>query len=404
MSCLYSLIQFNTCIRLLAFLVIVLATYSHSDAQVEFGAMKTVAPGIHVLYLDTTSIKKLVTKATIVEFEDCTVLIEAPVVWEGGGGRKMRELNKECTDLIEKINSQFPSKPLRYFLSSHWHPHSLAALQAFAEHNITVVTTPDNLRVFSERVDSSIVTRLREHICVVEGDSLLIADKSQPIIAYKILKSEYPAVPTDEYLTFMLPRQNLYFCSCLYQRMKNARVRSKELIAERLEDLHRFMLHKGIQPKFMLNFDVFNDDSLAHIVPDTMNYILAHGQSSSEIIQNFCSLTPFYIALNSDSLRDEILRNQVPFSYIITAVYRCIDKHELDLALALAQLYGMLNPSDPNAWDTLGECYYLLGKTNAAKYYESQSKRIDKNFTQAGEVSWKKSLEKYKLQWEKLKK
>ncbi|MBS1690261.1 MAG: hypothetical protein JSS96_16140, partial [Bacteroidetes bacterium] len=105
------------------------------------------------------------------------------------------------------------------------------------------------------------------------------------------------------------------------------------------------------------------------------------------------------LTVKSDSIINYILSNGIPGSILNGAVYAAMKKNELKHALALARLQALMTPANPNSWDTYGEVYYFLGETKLAKRYETQSKRIDKDFKQGGEETWKRDLEDFKKQW-----
>jgi len=80
-------------------------------------------------------------------------------------------------------------------------------------------------------------------------------------------------------------------------------------------------------------------------------------------------------------------------------VYSLLRKKELQKALSFARLQTLLNPADPNSWDTFGEVYYFMGETELAEYYEKQSKKIDPEYTTGGMEVWKKDLEDHQKIW-----
>ena len=105
------------------------------------------------------------------------------------------------------------------------------------------------------------------------------------------------------------------------------------------------------------------------------------------------------LSTQTDSILKYLMAEHMPYSIINMAVYATLQHKELRKALALARLQALANPADPNVWDTYGEVYYFLGENKLAKKYELQSKRIDKAFTEGGELTWNKELGEFKKKW-----
>ena len=82
-----------------------------------------------------------------------------------------------------------------------------------------------------------------------------------------------------------------------------------------------------------------------------------------------------------------------------TLVYRELGARNLEMAVELAVLQALMNPSSANPWDTLGEAYYFLGEVEIAREYERHSREIDPDFTAAGEAVWAEDLAEYQKRW-----
>src|SRR5436190_5496652 len=93
-----------------------------------------IAPGVWSFDMDDIDSRTL-----IVEFADHLAVIEA-AVGSANGER-----------IVDAARRQWPSKPIRYALFSHYHPHYTGGLRALIAEDATVITTPGN-EAFVRRV------------------------------------------------------------------------------------------------------------------------------------------------------------------------------------------------------------------------------------------------------------
>jgi len=385
---------------LLFFLISVCAISAFSQTKIT--SIKKVADGLYIMYYDTTAEKHIVTKSTIVEFSDHIVLIEMPISNDGAGTVHLKDHTEGGETVLAKLKEAFPTKPLTYVLSSHWHPHSISSIVPFISKGITVVTTRKNFKRLSEFVDSATYKKYQQYITFVDQDSLILKDNFNSIIAYKFDKEDYPNVPTEDFLYFQLPKYNYLHTSCMYQRLQGRLVKGKEMISSRVEDLAKFIRAKHITPRYVITTDTYWDDPIGMASGDSLEMVLDKGIGMSTLEQELLTLSMDDLTLRTDSVIKSLMANAIPYSILNRAVYTSLARKDLKKALALARVQALLIPSDPNSWDTYGEVYYFLGEMELAKKYEAQCRRIDKSFTVGGEQTWKKDLEEYKAKWAKL--
>jgi hypothetical protein len=70
------------------------------------------------------------------------------------------------------------------------------------------------------------------------------------------------------------------------------------------------------------------------------------------------------LRLNRDSIVTSATFKGIPAGIFNFAVFRCLSEKEFDKALQFAWIQVQMNPSDANAWYTLGEVYYFMGRKN----------------------------------------
>ncbi len=368
-------------------------------SQTKIKALKKINEGLYLMYFDSTQEKNTITKTTIVEFSDFLVLLEVPLSNKGGGATNLKDHTEGAEKILAVLKENFPNKPLKYVISSHWHPHSISSVIPFISRGITVVTTRNNFIKLSEFVDSVSYKNYGKYITFMDKDSMVIRDKSNAVVVYKLEKNDYNSLPTTDYLFAYLPKYNYLHSACMYQRLMGSKVKGREMISSRVEDLNSFMIKRRLNPVNYICAEQYWDQADGLISGDTFHYVMNKGIGMSVLTQEMVSIPYQQLIMKSDSIIKYIMENKIPNSILNLAVYNRLEKKDLQQALAIARLQAMYNPSDPNAWDTLGEVYYFLGEEKLAVRYEKQSLRIDKEYKGGGMKTWKEDLEGFRKRW-----
>jgi hypothetical protein len=126
---------------------------------------------------------------------------------------------------------------------------------------------------------------------------------------------------------------------------------------------------------------------------------MATGITTSEINEVYFSISTSMLNQKQDSMAQLIMTKRIPFSIVNSNVYSSLRKRDFDRALAFARLQVLINPSDANAWDTLGEVNFFLGRSELANAYHKHSIKNDPGFTAGGVLAWEKSLKEYEASW-----
>lgn len=378
----------------LSLVVLPFLIYSQSG---DINTIKESGNGIFFMYYDSSN-----SKSTIVEFEDFLALIEAPVLDQGGNARELKDHEHGGEKILRTLNAYFNNKPLKYFLYSHWHPHSVSTVNPFLRASVKIVSTQKNYDVIKKFIDTVTISSHSENFIFVT-DSLVIKDNKNSITAHRFTKQDFPNVPTDDYLFFYMPKQNVLHCACMYNKWEGEPVDGKEMLTGREEDLHRFLTTKGISPDYLIRLSKEkkepNDMQPMHGLQNVVN----NGIKGTDIMKGFMETDQKYLDEQQDIMLQDIIKKNIPPSIINSTVYSLLRKKELKKALSFARLQTLLNPSDPNSWDTFGEVYYFLGETQLAEYYEKQSKKIDPEYANGGMEVWKKDLEEHQKLWSETK-
>lgn len=362
--------------------------------QSDINRITNAGNGIYFMYYDSSN-----SKSTIVEFEDFIVLIEAPVKDQGGNATVLIEHEQAGEKIMRTLTAYFKGKQLKYFLHSHWHPHSVSTINPFLNNGVNIVSTESNFNVIKKFIDTTGIAGYREKFTFV-NDSFVISDAKNKIIAYRFTKKEYPNVPTDDYLFFYLPQQNLLHCACMYNKWEGEPVDGKEILTGREEDLYRFLSSKNIKPGYLIRLSNEKNESNDMQPVTGLENVMANGIKSSEIMLELMKTDQRTLDERPDEFLQSLIIKNIPPSIINSIVYSLFRTKELNKALSFARIQTLLNPSDPNAWDTYGEAYYILGNINMAEYYRKQTQKISPEFTAGGVEVWQKDLENYQKIWE----
>ncbi len=375
-------------------LILVILPYVLFSQSGDLNRITDAGNGIYFMYYDSSN-----SKSTIVEFEDFIVLIEAPVKDEGGNATELKDHSAGGEKILKTLKNHFPGKPLKYFLHSHWHPHSVSTINPFLNSGVKVISTESNFNVIQKFIDTLSIAGYKNNFIFV-NDSLGISDTKNKIIAYRFTKKEYPNVPTDDYLFFYLPQQNMMHCACMYNKWEGKPVDGKEILTGREEDLYRFLSAKNIKPEYLIRLSVEKNESNDMQPVTALESVMTNGIKSSDIMKELMKTDQKTLDEKPDEFLQSLIVKNIPPSIINSIVYSLFRSKELNKALSFARIQTLLNPSDPNAWDTYGEAYYISGNNIIAEYYQKQTKKISPEFTAGGVEVWQKDLENYRKIWE----
>jgi tetratricopeptide (TPR) repeat protein len=373
-------------------LLLCLFTFAKAQQPAAF-TVTPVADGLYHLYYDSST-----AKSTVLEFDKFIVLLEVPVKNEGGGATNLKDHLAGGNKVLAALKSHFPNKPLRYVLHTHWHPHSISSVKPFISNGVTLVTTRTNFEKLKEFVEPATLKAHEKNIQFVDSDSLVIRDKKNHLVAYRFLKRDFQSTPTTEYLYFYLPKYKALHSGCMFFRMAG-QVEGREILNDRVKDLNHFLETKHLSPTSFIRYNGDTDEPQAMVPYEKFHSLVSQGISSSEISTKYFSLPESDLPLKQDSLLQVLVRNTVPVSMVNSAAYASLRENKLLKALSLAQIQVLLNPSDANAWDTLGEVYFFLGQKEMAAHYEKQSLKINPAFSVGGEKVWQTNLETFRKNW-----
>jgi hypothetical protein len=128
--------------------------------------------------------------------------------------------------------------------------------------------------------------------------------------------------------------------------------------------------------------------------------VIENGVTTGELTEPYRQAGTDSLRATRDAIvRDAIARN-MPGRLFNGLVYGALGDGDLARAMEFALLQARIDPSNANAWDTLGEVHYFLGDVEVARAYEEHSRRIDPHYSAGGEEVWKRDLEDFRKRWE----
>jgi hypothetical protein len=380
--------------RKFSFILFLFISLSVSAQKKTLNKITKVDEGLYFMYYDSSR-----SKSTILEFEKFIVLLEVPVKDEGGGARTLRDHIEAGEKALRTLKKTFRDKPLKYVIHSHWHPHSISSVKPFLSNGSKLVTTTKNFEKLREFVDSTTVAKYKNNIHYMDADSMVISDSKNKIVVVRFSQKDFPNTPTPDYLFSYLPRYQALHCGCMYNKWEGAPVAGKEILTGREEDVNKFLTTCKIKPDFFIRLNADENEPKNMIAYEKFSSVINNGIRVRDLSSNYLNLDTRTLHLKRDSLLTDIISKNIPASIFNSEVYASLRKKDFERALVFAQYQTLINPSDPNAWDTLGEVHYFMDNKAVAKSYEKQCRKIFPAFKNGGELVWQSDFVEYAKRW-----
>jgi hypothetical protein len=194
--------------------------------------LSQVAPGLWAVDMED-----LDTRSLIVEFGDRLAVLEAAVGSENG------------ERIVSLAKRRWPSKPIRHFLFSHYHPHYAGGIRALVAEGATVVATPGNEAFVRQsaarpfRLKPDRLARAARPLSLRTFQRRFeLADSTNHLVAVDIgARSDH----TDEFVVFWFPRQRVVFETEQGWVTVDGKVRA----SRRAEKFMKTLAEEGIEPE-----------------------------------------------------------------------------------------------------------------------------------------------------------
>lgn len=283
-------------------------------------------------------------KSVVAEFSSFLAVIESP--GDEGTARAM-------LDDLAKI---FPDKSVRFLLHTHYHGHSLAAIDPWLARDVTLVTSPANI----ERVQKRSANPERFEKAVLRAtEGLTIGDGLNTMIVHVIDKEDYP-VPTDEYTVIEFPAQGMLVSGCLYTKP----LTYHGVVNDRKKAVHDFITDHLPDVSSLINTSSClargNEDvsSLA-----TLDATLEEGLKPEVIADRLADMSLEEIDAALPDLTAELsARTERPYDLLVCANYLRKKREDLPRAEKLTLLCRDVFPDEPRPAYFLGIIRLEMGE------------------------------------------
>ena len=369
------------------FLLVCIGVLPSASAQNDLNVLHKAAEGLYFMYYDSSN-----SKSVVVEMTDYLTLIEVPVCDQGGSATNLKDHSAGGEKVLRTLAQHFPGKPLRYLLHSHWHPHSLSSVNPFLKNGVVLYTTRSNYVRIREFTDSTLVVEGR-NVMFVDADSAVIGDLANKVVMHRFRQQDFSYTPAPEYLYFHLPRYDFLHCGCMFTRTPGSRFEEKEVITGRAEDLHRLIDQRDLAPRALIRLSKEKNHPEDMQPFSELDQLMRNGIRASTILKRYADIPDGILLNNTDSITDAAIASRASAQWFNTLAYNCLNAGKTARALAYARIQTMINPSDANAWDTLGEIYWSMGQFDIARHYGRHSRIIAPEFRDGGELVWQKGVE-----------
>ncbi len=313
-------------------------------------------------------------QSTVIEYNDFLVVIEMPMVDEGGSKTEhLEEDAGRATRYREFLREHFNRKPIRYILSSHWHQHSLSGVTPFTDEGTRIITTRKNwdYAVAHDLVAKEKLPGLGDKIIFVAADTLLL-ERSEFPIEVLYLDSTYSNKPTTDYLFFYLTRQKYLHASCMTAvGQSDLGQQGPHIYGSRLIDVRRVIAAKKLDVEKIIRL---GREDFVHraFQPGIYNYAdvaayIESGRSPQEALKPYVKMPIDRLRQRMDQVLDEFAAMRLGPGMLNGLVYEFIEDGDYDRAVVFAQLLNLYYPGILDFIDTLGEAYYFAGDVDSAR-------------------------------------
>lgn len=332
--------------------------------------MNKYSPELSFVVMDTVH----GAQSTIIEYPEFLVLIEIPMIDEGGGKSKnLDEDTLRAAQYKEFLRKNFNEKPVKYILSSHWHLHSLSGVTPFTSGGTKIVTTAENWRyaTTNKLLADRHLSTIRPNIIRVSSDTLLLAKSEFPIkVLY--LDTSYHHKPTKDYLFFYLTKQKYLHGSCMAAIGKDDFSRTGKYVYNgRLVDFYRIVKERKLQVNKVIRLGR-ETYARGNFVPGIYEYadverFIMNGISADVIIEPLKKMSAEQIKTQTDTLLHYMMRSGLSPGMLNALAYECIALHQFEKAVVLTHLLNIYYPGEKDFIDSMGEAYYFKGDLVLAK-------------------------------------
>jgi hypothetical protein len=344
-----------------------------TSAQTPF-RFQRIAYGPEISFVQLDSAKGV--RSTIIEYPKFLVVIELPMIDEGGGrATQLTEDVAKARRYLQYLTTEY-KKPVKYILSTHWHLHSLSGITPFFEQGAQLVVAQSNWQYSLQEglLPAPEAVRYQKQVISVTRDTVLLAKSTNPIDVW-LLDESYRFKPTRDYLFFYLPRSKSLYASCMCaMNTLDFSQQPQFTYNSRVSDLDRAIRERKAPVEQLIKLTAEYDPKAGTYRDPVFSQTYfsefkQRGTPMHEVVATYASTSLDILTHQRDSLQEALIRRPVSAAVINQVVYECLRQHAYLQAVAWALVLNQCYPGDLNYIDTLGEAYFQAGNARMAEHY-----------------------------------
>lgn len=337
-------------------------------------------------------------QSTVIEYPKFLVVIELPMIEEGGGrSTNLEEDIPKAERYLAYLEGEY-RKPIKYVLSSHWHLHSLSGITPFFNKGAKLVTAKTNWKYSLDNglMSGKDVTKFNKQLVTITRDTTLLSDTKNPIDVLFLDKS-YTFKPTKDYLFFYLPASKTMHASCMCAMATiDFKQRPEFVYNDRVSDLEKAITTRKLQVDNLIKLSAEYDKETKTYKPVTFtnsyySEFKQRGTPMHVIVKNYSKCSLEKLTLQRDSILHHLVDKKVSPGIINSAVYDCIRDKQFQNAVEWARILNLYSAGDNSYIDTLGEACFRAGDALMAQYYSKLLAQRDAKAFPDALKTWEKN-------------
>ncbi len=318
-------------------------------------------------------------QSTVIEYADFLVVIELPIINEGGGkSTNLTEDIPKAKDFLHFIKKHYNNKPVKYVLSSHWHLHSLSGITPFFEQGATLLTAKTNWEysIKNGLFGNNDISKYKKQVIEITKDTTILQKTNNPIQVL-FLDETYTNKPTKDYLFFFMPKNKTMHASCMCAMSDiDFNVRKDFIYSDRVSDLSKAIQTRNLSVENLIKLtSEFDKEKKIYKNPTfTKDYFakfVEKGKPMSSVVKEFSAYNLSFLVSKKDSILNHLTTKKISAQVINSTVYDCIKQKKYEQAVQWSQILNLYHAGEVNFMDTMGEAYYYAGNTTMAQHYHN---------------------------------
>jgi len=327
-------------------------------------------------------------QSTIIEYPDFLVVIELPMINEGGGrSTNLVEDIPKSERFLNYLKEEYNNKPIKYVMTSHWHLHSLSGITPFFNEGAILISAKTNWEysIKNGLFGDTDPKTLEKQVVQITNDTTIFKNTSFPI-SVLFLDETYTNKPTKDYLFFYMPENKSIHASCMCAMNEIDFTQRPDFIySDRITDLEKAISSRNldVETLFKLSAEFDSDEKVYKLMTFNKSYFEEfknRGTPMAEIVKGFTSYELSVLQSSKDSILHYLILKKISAQVINSTVYACITEKEFLKAVQWAQILNLYQIGNNDFLDTMGEAYYNAGDIAMAQHISNQLAALDSNF------------------------